>query len=133
MYKLEARTYVNNDSTKVVDEGSPDAAFLLGAEGDEISVETAERLGLVSASTSDDAPKYDSMKKAEIVELADQRGVDSSGTIAQIAERLEEDDAKAKAAEVGAGGAGGTADQGAPEATAATGSPEATSSTSTPA
>lgn len=114
MFKLETRTYVNSDSSKVVEEGSSDAAFLLGNEGDEISVETAERLGLSGGSDV----AYSDMKKAEIVELADKRGVDSSGTIAQIAERLDAADA-AKAS--------GTADVGSPDATAATGSPGATS------
>lgn len=111
MYKLGTRTYVNADSTKVVDEGSADAAFLLGNEGDEISAETAERLGLGKSDVA-----YASMKKAELVELADRRGVDSSGTIAEIAERLDAADAEA---------ASGTADQGSPEATSSTESPAA--------
>jgi len=54
MYTLTERTYVNSDSTKVVDEGSTEAAWLLGIEGEEISDETAERLGLVGAP---EAPK----------------------------------------------------------------------------
>lgn len=137
MHKLTARTYVNADSTKVVPEGHADAAYLLGNEGDEISAETAERLGLVGGtSAEEDAIAYDKLKKAEIVKLAEDRGVDSSGTIAEIAARLDEDDEKAKAAEVGAGGAtgstdvtaapapaGGTADVGSPEGTAATNAP----------
>lgn len=111
-HTLGTRTYVNADSTKVVDEGSPDAAYLLGNEGDEISDETAARLGLGQGESA----SYASMKKAEIVSLADDRGVDSSGTIAEIAERLDADDA-AKAS--------GTADVGGPESTAATASPGA--------
>lgn len=35
------------------------------------------------------APDLTSLKKAELVELADERGVDSSGTKAEILERLE--------------------------------------------
>lgn len=109
MHKLAARTYVNADSTKIVEEGHPDAAFLLGNEDDEISVETAARLGLVgSESTS-----YSSMKKADLQAAAAERGLDTTGTVAELILRLEAADA------------GGTADQGAPEATASVGSPEA--------
>ena len=46
MHTLTAKTWVNKDSTKVVPEGSADAAYLLGLAGDEISDETATRLGL---------------------------------------------------------------------------------------
>lgn len=35
------------------------------------------------------APDLAALKKAELVELADERGVDSSGTKAEIIERLE--------------------------------------------
>jgi SAP domain len=37
--------------------------------------------------------EYDSMSKAELVEAADERGLDSDGTKAEIKARLEEDDA----------------------------------------
>lgn len=138
MYELTERTYVNADSTKVVPEGHVDAAFLLGPAGGKISMETAERLGLVGAKADAEAeaPAYAKMKKAEIVALATERGVDSEGTIADIAARLEEDDAKAKEAEVGAGGAdgeGGTADVGSPEGTTSVANPDGTTSTEAPA
>lgn len=127
MHTLATRTYVNRDSTKVVDEGSPDAAFLLGNEGDEISAETAERLGLTGAAEAGDDP-YKGVLKADLVKMAEERGLDSAGTVADLRSRLEEDDEKAKAAEVGAGGdgsapTGGTADVGAPDATASVDSP----------
>ena len=38
------------------------------------------------------APDYSSLKKAELVEVAEQQGVDTSGTKADILERLEADD-----------------------------------------
>lgn len=45
--KAEKRMYLTSDGT-VVDEGHPDAAFLLAAEGQEIPNEEAERYGLLS-------------------------------------------------------------------------------------
>lgn len=129
MYPLAGRTYVNRDSSKVVPEGSADAAFLLGNAGDEISLETATRLGLVGGSADQgDGDPYKGMKKAELVAEAEKRGLDADGKVDELLERLREDDEKAKDAEVGAGGdgtetVGGTADVGAPDATASVDAP----------
>lgn len=73
MHTLTERTYVNADSTKVVPEGSTEAAWLLGVEGDEISDETAERLGL-------NAPKKGKKAKA----TADQEAADAEVETAQV-------------------------------------------------
>ena len=51
---LKSRTYLDAKREKAVAADSPDAAFLLGAEGDEVSAEDAERYG---AETSDEAPE----------------------------------------------------------------------------
>lgn len=107
MHTLTERTYVNRDSTKVVPEGSPQAAFLLGLAGDEISDETAKRLGLgVTVAT---APAYGKMKVAELAELAAERGVEvpADAKKADLVEALEGADATAAT--------GGTADVGAPD------------------
>lgn len=40
------RIFVNADKSKVVDEGSPEAAFLLVGEGGEVSDEDIEKYGL---------------------------------------------------------------------------------------
>jgi hypothetical protein len=45
-HKLKERTYLNADRTKAVNGDSPDAAYLLGGEGDEIPEAEAKRLGL---------------------------------------------------------------------------------------
>lgn len=74
MVTLKARTYVNRDSSKVVPEGSVEAAWLLGNAGDEISEETAARLGL--AGSVDEPAGYDAMKVPELRDLAAERGVD---------------------------------------------------------
>lgn len=74
MHKLTERTYVNADSTAVVPEGSPDAAWLLGLEGDEVSDETAERLGLIAA------PKKGKKAKA----TADQEAAEAEVATAQV-------------------------------------------------
>lgn len=106
MHVLAARTYVNRDSTKVVPEGSPEAAFLLGLAGDEISDETAARLGLGTSVPT--VPAYGSMKVVELREVAAERGVEiaSDAKKAEIVEALEGADATAAT--------GGTADVGAP-------------------
>jgi hypothetical protein len=75
MHTLTAKTWVNANSTAVVPEGSPEAAWLLGLEGDEISDETAERLGLNAA-----PKKSKSKSKATADETADEAGV----TTAQV-------------------------------------------------
>jgi hypothetical protein len=46
MATLRERTYVNADRTRIVAEDSPDAAYLLGGEGDEVSDEDAKRYGI---------------------------------------------------------------------------------------
>lgn len=45
-YTAEERLYVNADRTRVVPEDSPEAHFLLVAEGGELPDDEAERLGL---------------------------------------------------------------------------------------
>lgn len=112
MHTLAKRTYVNSDSTKVVDEGSADAAYLLGNEGDEISDETATRLGLGTAIPTKAA--YGDMKVADLRSLAKERGVeiDSDAKKADVIDALEEADkaAPAATATAEAEGEGGTAD-----------------------
>lgn len=106
MFRLTERTYVNATSTKVVPEGSTEAAFLLGIEGDEISEETAARLGLGVDVPSE--PAYAMLRVPELRELAASRGIelDSHAVKAEIIEALEGADATAAT--------GGTADVGDP-------------------
>ena len=108
MFMLTGRTYVNRDSTKVVPEGSVDAAWLLGLAGDEISDETAKRLGLVAAAAPA-ATAYADLRVAELRDLAESRGIelDAHARKAEIIEALEGADATAAT--------GGTADVGAGE------------------
>lgn len=44
--KADKRYYLNADRSRVVEEGDPDAAYLLAAEGTDISNEDVERYGL---------------------------------------------------------------------------------------
>lgn len=115
MHTLKARTYVNADSTKVVPEGSTEAAYLLGGEGDEISDETAARLGLTAA---DSAGGYADLKVDDLKVLASEKGVElpAGAKKADIVEALEASDAAAAEAS-------GTADVGSPDATADAGAP----------
>jgi hypothetical protein len=45
-YTTDKTLWLNKDRTKVVEEGSPEAAFLLASKGKEIDAATAERYGL---------------------------------------------------------------------------------------
>jgi hypothetical protein len=102
MHKLAARTYVNADSTKVVPEGHVDAAYLLGGEGDEVSDETAKRLGLIEAPA--EGRSYGSMKVDELKALMVDRGLEipDGAKKADLVDSLEGADATAET--------GGTAD-----------------------
>ncbi len=51
---LKERTYLNADRSKAVSADSPDAAFLLGNEGDELNDEDAKEYG---AKTGTEAPE----------------------------------------------------------------------------
>lgn len=53
-----------------------------------------ERRGYVVLSTPppEQAPSYSNMKKAELIEEADVRGLDTEGTVAELVARLEADD-----------------------------------------
>lgn len=123
MHTLKERTYVNRDSTKVVPEGSTDAAYLLGIAGDEISDETAKRLGLGTAVATSAA--YSDMKVPDLRSLALERGLEIEGGVSkankpELVDALEESDKVAKEATAETDG---TASEGAPEETAAAGTP----------
>jgi len=47
MYESERALYLNADKTKVVEEGDPEAAYLLVAAGGKLHIEDAERYGIV--------------------------------------------------------------------------------------
>lgn len=49
MFTSTKRLYLNADKSKVVEEGSAEAAFLLVAAGAEIPLEEAEKYGLTKA------------------------------------------------------------------------------------
>lgn len=50
--ELDRRLWLNADRTKVVEDGDPEAAFLLGNEGTEIPDDEAKRLGVKAKSAS---------------------------------------------------------------------------------
>lgn len=116
MHKLTAKTYVNKDSTKVVAEGSADAAYLLGLEGDEISDETAKRLGLVNGDGESYSSAWAGMKVADLKDAAADRGIEISSDWkkADFVAAHEAKDAEEAAA---ASSAGGTSDQDEADAT----------------
>jgi hypothetical protein len=69
MHTLTEKTFVNADSTAVAAEGSVEAAWLLGLEGDEISDETAERLGLTGSKKGKKKAKSTADETAEEAEV----------------------------------------------------------------
>ncbi len=54
--KADRRYYVNADRSRVVEEGDPEAALLLAAEGDDITNEDVARYGLGKAKAADPEP-----------------------------------------------------------------------------
>ena len=54
MIKIESHKWWNADKTELVETGSPDAAFLAFAAGDQITDDEARRVGLLTANP---APK----------------------------------------------------------------------------
>jgi hypothetical protein len=100
-FKSEKALYLNADKTKVLEEGDAEAAFLLVGAGSEIEDAEAAKYGLGSQAKSatkaeDKAVDLDetkdddlsSLTKAELVERAEAAGLDSSGTKAELIERL---------------------------------------------
>ena len=49
MHTLDRKLWLTPDKDRVVEDGDPEAAFLLGNEGTEVSDDEAERLGLIKA------------------------------------------------------------------------------------
>lgn len=70
--KADKRYYVTADRSRVVDEGDPDAAILLAAEGGDISNEDAKRYGLGRYAPEEEAPaeKMADEPEAKAVEKA---------------------------------------------------------------
>ncbi len=49
MFTLDRKLWLADDRATVIEDGQAGAAFLLGLEGDEITLAEAERLGLVKS------------------------------------------------------------------------------------
>lgn len=62
--KADKRYYLNADRSKVVEEGDPAAAYLLAAEGADISNEDAKKYGLGRYAPEDEMPADESEGKA---------------------------------------------------------------------
>lgn len=55
--RADKRYYLNADRSRVVDEHSPDAAYLLAAEGDDITNEDVKRYGLGARKQAEEKPE----------------------------------------------------------------------------
>jgi hypothetical protein len=65
-YKADRRLYLNAAKDAVVEEGSADAAYLLVAEGGELSMDEAEKYGLVGGEPAlETAPEAESAPEAD--------------------------------------------------------------------
>ena len=69
MHTLTGRTWLTADGTRAVPDGDPDAATLLGIEGDQIPDALAKELGLTSAKAV--KPAEDKAVKAPVTKKAD--------------------------------------------------------------
>lgn len=63
-YKSDKRLYLNADRSEIVEEGSPEATFLLVSEGGTVSTEDAKKYGL-SAKARDAAEESEDKPKSE--------------------------------------------------------------------
>lgn len=69
--KAKENIYLNSDKSKAVGEGSPDQAFLLVAEGSEISDDVAKKYGIKSGKAPDVMPPAE--KPAPVVESVEEK------------------------------------------------------------
>lgn len=71
-YRSDRALYLNADKTEVVEEGDPNAAFLLVGAGSEIDDADAAKYGLKSASKTEDkavaAPNEDKADDVDLVQ-----------------------------------------------------------------
>lgn len=102
-FQSDRALYLNADRTEVVEEGDPEAAFLLVGAGSEIDDADAARYGLGSHAKSaakaedkqvaspDEDKSLDSMTKDELLAVAGERGVDvkASATKAEIIDAID--------------------------------------------
>lgn len=61
--KLDRTIWITADRDRVVEEGDPEAAFLLGTAGKEIPDDEAERLGIKPAKASKPEPEKPAEEK----------------------------------------------------------------------
>jgi hypothetical protein len=82
-FVLGRHLYLNEAKDKVVEEGDPEARFVLGGPGSTIEEDEVKRLGLTQAKHGGEAPQEEedlsSHTVAELKEIAEEKGVDLSG------------------------------------------------------
>jgi hypothetical protein len=64
-FKSDKRLYVNADRSKIVEEDSPEAAYLLVGEGGQVSDEDAKKYGLKAPKAEAKAEEPESKQVAE--------------------------------------------------------------------
>jgi hypothetical protein len=82
-FVLGRHLYLNEAKDKVVEEGDPEARFVLGGPGSTIEEDEVKRLGLTQAKHGGEAPQEEedlsSHTVAELKEIAEEKGVDLAG------------------------------------------------------
>lgn len=99
-YISDRRLYLNADKSRVVEEGDPDASFLLVGEGGQLPDDEALQWGLKSSGKTEDKAvagpaedkSLDGMTKDELIAEAEARGVEvaKSWTKDEIRSAIEE-------------------------------------------
>lgn len=87
LHTVTERLYETEDG-RAVPEGHPDARWLLAVPGQQIPEEVAAANGILTAEPEPEPEGLDGLKKAELVALAEERGLPSDGTKAALIERL---------------------------------------------
>lgn len=67
--RLTEAVYVNSDYTKVLKEGDPESAFLLGGKGTLITEADAKRLGVKTTESVDNLPAHGSILRAQLAHV----------------------------------------------------------------
>ena len=75
-FTLDRRLWLTADQSRVVEDGDPAAAFLLGSAGKRVTDEVAKRYGLVYPKARDD---LDGLTVVELQARADERGIETKG------------------------------------------------------
>lgn len=97
-FELDRKLWLTRDQSRVVEDGDPEAASLLGTKGKRIPMALAEKYGIKHGepvrAPEDEEVYYEDMTVAQLRDILTERDLPVSGTKDEIIARLVEDDEK---------------------------------------